>query len=221
MKKITTCILVICAPVIVFCQKYRLCMKTTLGNIKIELYDGTPKHRDNYVKLARQHFFDSLLFHRVIPKFMIQAGDPESKNAAKGTMLGDGGPKYTIPAEIMPDKYFHKRGALGAARENNPAKASAASQFYIVTGKTFTDSILDKTEERTHYKISDAHRKIYEQIGGAPHLDNNYTVFGEVLKGMDVADKIADVKRDRNDRPLEDVRILKLRVKKRFLFWWW
>ena len=114
MRKLLIGVLLITLPAIAFCQKYRLSIKTTMGNIKLELYDGTPKHRDNYVKLAKQHYFDSVLFHRVIPKFMVQSGDPDSKHAAKGAQLGDGGLKYTIPAEIVPDKYFHKRGALGA-----------------------------------------------------------------------------------------------------------
>ncbi|QES90210.1 peptidylprolyl isomerase [Rhizosphaericola mali] len=202
-------------------QKYRICMKTTMGNVLMELYDGTPKHRDNFVKLAHDHFYDSILFHRVIPQFMDQAGDPDSKQAKKGVGLGDGDVKYKIPAEIQPEKYFHKRGALGAAREDNPAKASSGAQFYIVTGKIFTDSTLEKTEKRTHYKISAANRKVYKTIGGAPHLDNNYTVFGEVLKGMDVVQKIGEVKRDSSDRPIVDVRIIKLRTKRKFLFWWW
>lgn len=208
-------------PLFVFGQTYRVCIQTTKGKIKLELYDGTPKHRANFVKLAKAHFYDGILFHRVIPQFMIQAGDPESKNAKKGDSLGDGDVKYTVPAEIMPDKYFHKRGAIGAAREDNPAKASSGAQFYIVTGKKFTDSSLIKTEKRTHYTIPFAHQQVYKSIGGAPHLDNNYTVFGEVLCGMNVADSIAAMQRDKKDRPIEDVRILKLRIKRKFLFWWW
>lgn len=204
-----------------FSQHYRVCIKTTMGNIKMELYDGTPKHRDNFVKLAKKRFYDSLLFHRVIPQFMDQAGDPDSKHALPGVELGNGDVPYLVPAEIMPDRYFHKRGALAAARDDRPDKASSGAQFYIVTGKKFTDSTLDLAEKRSHYKISPAHRYVYKTLGGAPHLDNNYTVYGEVLRGMDVADKIAQVKRDKNDRPLTDIRILKLRIKKKFLFWWW
>ncbi len=187
----------------------------------MELYDGTPKHRDNFVKLAKAHFYDGLLFHRVIPKFMVQSGDPDSKKAKKGDSLGDGDVKYKIPAEIMPDRYFHKRGALAAAREDNPTKESSGAQFYIVTGRVITDSLFAKTEKRTGYKIPEAHKEVYRRIGGAPHLDNNYTVFGEVLSGMPVADSISTVKRDAKDRPIDDIRIIKLRVKRKFLFWWW
>lgn len=220
LKKISLLILG-CLPILTFAQKYRVCIQTTKGKIRLELYDGTPKHRDNFVQLAKQHFYDGILFHRVIPQFMVQAGNPDSKKAAKGDSLGDGDVKYTIPAEIMPAQYYHKRGALGAARDDNPAKASSGAQFYIVTGKIQTDSTLAKAEKRSGYHIPDTHKNVYKHIGGAPHLDNNYTVFGEVLSGMAVADSIAAVKRDNRDRPLEDVRIVKLRVKKKFLFWWW
>lgn len=220
MKK---CLLLLlgCLPILAFAQKYRVCIQTTKGKILLELYDGTPKHRDNFVKLAKAHFYDGILFHRVIPQFMVQAGDPDSKKAAKGDSLGDGDVKYTIPAEIMPDLYYHKRGALGAARDDNPAKASSGAQFYIVTGKIQTDSTLAKVAKRANYTFPQAHKDAYKRIGGAPHLDNNYTVFGEVLSGMPVADSIAAVKRDQKNRPLDDIRIVKLRVKKKFLFWWW
>jgi cyclophilin family peptidyl-prolyl cis-trans isomerase len=219
--------LLVCSVTMIFwafhaeAQKYRICMKTTMGDVLMELYDGTPKHRDNFIKLAHAHFYDSILFHRVIPQFMDQAGDPDSKHAKKGMGLGDGDVPYKIPAEIHPEKYFHKRGALGAAREDNPEKASSGAQFYIVTGKIFTDSTLEKAEKRSGYKIPKEHKDIYKKMGGAPHLDNNYTVFGEVLKGMDVVQKIGEVKRDSNDRPIEDIRIIKLRAKRKFLFWWW
>ncbi|PZP50493.1 MAG: peptidylprolyl isomerase [Pseudopedobacter saltans] len=202
-------------------QTYRICIQTTKGKIKLELYDGTPRHRDNFVKLAKSHFYDGVLFHRVIPQFMVQAGDPDSKNAKKGDSLGDGDLKYRIPAEIMPDKYYHKRGALGAAREDNPGKESSAVQFYIVTGKIQTDSSLTKSEKRSKYTIPSEHKEVYKKIGGAPHLDNGYTVFGEVLSGISVADSIAAVKRDARNRPYDDIRIVKLRVKRKFLFWWW
>lgn len=221
MKRVLSIIAICLLPLLATAQKYHVKITTTLGVITLELYDGTPRHRDNFVKLARQHFYDSVLFHRVIPQFMVQAGDPTSKKAAAGTSLGDGDLPYRVPAEIMPDRYFHKRGALGAAREDNPAKESSATQFYIVTGKKFTPETLEKTEKRTGYKIPDANKTIYETIGGAPHLDNNYTVFGEVLTGIDVAQKIGEAARDKKDRPLQDVRILKLRVTKKFLFWRW
>lgn len=220
MKKVLA-ILLLSLPLLGAAQKYRICIQTTKGKIKLELYDGTPKHRDNFVKLAKKHFYDGVLFHRVIPQFMVQAGDPDSKHAKKGDSLGDGDLKYRIPAEIMPKKYYHKRGALGAAREDNPGKESSAAQFYIVTGKKQTDSTLAKSERRSKYTIPDEHKETYKRIGGAPHLDNGYTVFGEVLSGMPIADSIASVKRDKKDRPLDDIRIIKLRAKRKFLFWWW
>ncbi|MFT4205135.1 MAG: peptidylprolyl isomerase [Chitinophagaceae bacterium] len=210
-----------CFPLLLSAQKYRVYMQTTKGKIKLMLYDGTPQHRDNFVKLAKAHFYDGVLFHRVIPQFMVQAGDPDSKHAQKGDTLGDGDVKYTIPAEIQPDRYYHKRGALGAARDDNPAKVSSGAQFYIVTGKIQTDSTLAKAEKRSGYTIPTSHKQVYKSIGGAPHLDNGYTVFGEVLRGINVADSIAAVPRDKRDRPLYDVRIVKLRVKRKFLFWWW
>jgi len=200
-------------------QKYRAVMTTDSGKIVIELFSGTPKHRDNFIKLARQHFYDGVLFHRVIPGFMIQGGDPDSKHAKPGVMLGDGDVGYTIPAEFRPS-YFHKRGALAAARDDNPQKASSGCQFYIVTGKKFTDTELDKAQARSGHTIPDDHRAIYKSIGGAPHLDQNYTVFGQVLKGMEVADKLVAAKRDKNDRPLTDEHIQKIRIRKKILGLW-
>ena len=195
-------------------------MVTNYGTIVLELYDATPKHRDNFLKLVHQHVFDSLLFHRVIPGFMIQGGDPGSKRAQPGAQLGDGDLGYTIPAEFD-TSLFHRRGALAAARDNNPAKASSASQFYIVVGKKYTDAQLDNLEKTRlggrHIPFS--HRVVYETQGGAPWLDMNYTVFGQVLSGMEVVDAIAAVNRDAHDRPLSDVRILKVRVVHHFLFW--
>lgn len=220
MKKI----LVLCsllAPLSLWAQKYRVILKTTKGTIKMELYDGTPLHRDNFVKLAKSHFYNGILFHRVINQFMIQAGDPDSKTAKVGDFLGEGDVKYKIPAEIFPEKYYHKRGALGMARDDNPEKMSSGAQFYIVTGKIQTDSLLKIAQSRSGYHISLPHQNVYKKIGGAPHLDNNYTVFGEVLKGQSVADAIAATKRDKNDRPLQDIRILSMKVHKKFLFWWW
>ncbi|MFT4062358.1 MAG: peptidylprolyl isomerase, partial [Edaphocola sp.] len=183
------------------------------------LYDDTPLHRDNFVKLAKQHFYDSLLFHRVIPAFMIQGGDPDSKRAKPGANLGEGDVGVRIPAEIT-DKHFHKRGTLAAARDNNPDKSSSGCQFYITVGKTFTAEQLEAVSKRTGKKFTEQEKKIYETMGGAPHLDNNYTVYGEVTKGMDVVDKIVNQPRNGMDRPNADQRILKLRVKKKFLFFW-
>jgi len=195
---------------------------TTEGNIFLRLYDSTPLHRDNFLRLVKSHYYDSILFHRVIKNFMIQAGDPNSKNAAAGQPLGNGGPRYTIPAEFR-TTIFHKRGVLAAAREGddvNPLKASSASQFYIVQGKTFTDKQIDSIEVvRLHgYKIPAQQRTVYETIGGTPQLDQNYTVFGEVVSGMDVVDKIASEQTSKGqdrDRPLRDVRIIKAKLVKR------
>jgi cyclophilin family peptidyl-prolyl cis-trans isomerase len=200
-------------------QKYRAIITTDSGTIQLSLYDKTPQHRDNFVKLAKKHFYDGTLFHRVIPGFMIQGGDPNSKTAEAGKMLGDGDVGYRIPAEIV-DEYYHKQGALAAARDNNPDKSSSGCQFYIVTGKTFTDAELDAGEKRAGRKFTEEQRNTYKTVGGAPHLDGNYTVFGEVTKGMDVALKIQHAKRNRADRPDENQVIRKLRVQKKFLFFW-
>lgn len=191
---------------------------TPYGTMVIELYNTTPKHRDNFIKLAKHHFYDSTLFHRVIKSFMIQGGDPDSKHAAKGAMLGNGDVNYTIPAEFQLNLY-HKKGALAAARDDNPAKASSGCQFYIVQGKVWTDEELDKLERGRlgGRKIPVDQREYYKKYGGTPQLDQSYTVFGQVVEGLDVIDKIAGLKTDGNDRPLEDV-AMKIRVVKKFLF---
>ena len=190
-------------------EPVRMQIETDSGTMVIKLYDQTPLHRDNFIKLVKQHFYDSLLFHRVIKDFMIQGGDPDSKNAAPGALLGEGGLKYTIPAEFD-TLLFHKKGALAAAREGdevNPKKESSGTQFYIVEGKTFTDDEMDKMETRFKIKIPESHRAVYRTLGGAPFLDTNYTVFGEVESGLDVIAKIANVPKDANDRPLHDIRM--------------
>ncbi len=238
-------------------------ISTDKGDITLKLYDDTPKHRDNFLKLAAEGFFDSTLFHRVIQNFMIQGGDPDSKNAIADTELGNGGPGYDIPAEITP-AHFHKRGVLAAAREDdkiNPKRLSSGSQFYIVQGKVFTSAELDKLEAEQNslakqqifvnimdkpenlnlrnqffspdakkdtahfrflldtlnllidkeyaltnqFKLTEEQRKIYTTIGGTPHLDGKYTIFGEVITGMEVVDAIAAEKTDKNDRPLIDI----------------
>jgi cyclophilin family peptidyl-prolyl cis-trans isomerase len=192
----------------VFAGKTRVVIETDFGNIVIRLYDSTPKHRDNFIKLVEQHFYDSLLFHRVIQSFMIQGGDPTSKNAPPAVMLGSGGDSLgRIPAEFNP-KLFHKRGVLAAARDDNPEQASSACQFYIVQGKRFNDAELDMTEQMRlgGKKIPADHRVVYKTMGGTPHLDMSYTVFGEVEKGMEVIDKIAAGATDGNNRPITDVR---------------
>ncbi|MCC8118565.1 MAG: peptidylprolyl isomerase [Bacteroidales bacterium] len=233
-------------------------VKTTLGNFTLLLYGDTPKHRDNFLKLVAENFYDSLLFHRVIENFMVQAGDPNSKHAAPGTMLGEGDPGYEIDAEIVFPKHFHKRGALAAARTGdaiNPERKSSGSQFYVVTGSVLDSAqvdnmqinlLMDQMAKENMNKIQELYtagnrqglmalqdslvleaKKIiaegkgpftkemidaYTTVGGAPHLDGQYTVFGEVISGMDTIEKIEKVARDRNDRPLEDVRILSMKV---------
>lgn len=238
---------------------------TTMGNITVALYNETPKHRDNFIKLVKEGVYDSTLFHRVIKQFMIQAGDPDSKNASDTAMLGSGDVGYTIPAEFNP-KFFHKKGVLAAARQGddvNPEKASSGCQFYIVTGRKFTEpqllgmenKINEQREEalfdslaRQHMKeiykmrkagdnagllelqdtleaqareLADKEEKFrftpeqikaYSTIGGAPHLDGSYTVFGEVTEGMEVVDNIEIAKTNRADRPIENIRILKASI---------
>ena len=195
-------------------------VETDYGTMVIRLYDQTPLHRNNFIKLVKRRFYDSLLFHRVIRNFMIQGGDPTSKNAPAGTLLGEGSVGYTIPAEFQLD-LFHKKGVLAAARDNNPAKASDGCQFYIVQGKKFTDAQLD-TLEQTRLggrKIPVDQREVYKNTGGAPHLDQSYTIFGEVISGLAVVDSIATVKTDpKTNRPVQDVRIRKIRLQKKWLF---
>lgn len=181
---------------------------TTEGECLLKLYDETPLHRDNFVKLVREAYYNDLMFHRVINHFMIQGGDPDSRYAAEKQQLGEGGPEYTIPAEFN-DSLFHKKGAIGAARDNNPEKASSGSQFYLVQGRTFSDRGLDSLEQFRlgGRRIPPHQRQVYKTLGGTPHLDQNYTVFGEVISGIDVIDSIAAVPTDGHDRPLEDHRM--------------
>ena len=198
-----------------YCQSHQALIETNYGSITVVLYDATPLHRDNFIKLVHNHTYDSVLFHRVIKGFVIQAGDPTSKYALDTASLGDGDLGYTIPAEIMPDTLYHKRGALAAARDENPAKASSACQFYIVQGKIANDSTFIKSKIRTNgYETPEAHKQVYRTIGGIPHLDSRYTVFGEVLTGMDVVDKIAAVDTNPKDRPKKEVRIGKVSMLK-------
>lgn len=241
-------------------------IETSMGDIKVKLYNETPKHRDNFIKLAKDGTYNGTLFHRVIKDFMVQAGDQESKNAPKGKMLGSGDVGYTVPAEFVYPKYFHKKGALSAARQGdevNPKKESSGCQFYIVTGKVFNDStLLNMEQQKNQNKVTEAFNalaqkhmkeiykmrkandqdglyalqdtlfiqaeaeaakqpdfhftpeqiKAYTTVGGTPHLDGEYTVFGEVVEGMDIVDKIQQVKTDRSDRPEEDVKIINVSV---------
>jgi peptidyl-prolyl cis-trans isomerase B (cyclophilin B) len=200
-------------------RKRDVLLQTSMGDIVIRLSDSTPLHRDNFLKLVKTHYFDSLLFHRVIKDFMIQSGDPNSKNAPAGQPLGNGGAPYRIPAEFR-SSLFHKKGMIAAARDNNPEKASSGSQFYLTEGKVYTDAGLDSLENGRLQgrKIPPAYREVYKTIGGIPHLDQSYTVFGEVVRGIDVIDKISLVptsKGQDRDRPLENVRVLKAKLIKR------
>lgn len=184
----------------------RVKITTSFGEMIVKLYNRTPMHRDNFIKLVKEHFYDSLLFHRVINTFMIQGGDPNSKNAEAGSFLGEGDVGYTIPAEFDSTLY-HKRGALCAARTDNPEKASSGCQFYIVQGKTYSDGQLDMLTMKNKVWFSPSKRMTYKMLGGTPQLDMNYTVFGEVESGLEVIDKIATTPRDDNNRPITDVRM--------------
>jgi len=184
-------------------------ISTEYGDMIVKLYNGTPLHRDNFIKLAKAHYYDGTLFHRVIKNFMIQGGDPDSKGAAPGQMLGNGGPGYTIPAEFRKE-YFHKKGVIAAAREGdqvNPEKASSGSQFYIVQGRKWTNTELNTFEQQSHHLIPWEQKEVYMKIGGTPHLDGAYTVFGEVISGLNVIDSIAALPGDRMNRPLKDVKM--------------
>ncbi|HJD92373.1 MULTISPECIES: peptidylprolyl isomerase [Bacteroides] len=247
-------------------MEQKIKIETTLGDVVIKLYNETPLHRDNFLKLIKDKTYEGTLFHRVIQDFMIQAGDPDSKDAPKGKMLGVGDVGYTIPAEFVYPQLFHKKGALSAARQGdqvNPKKESSGCQFYIVTGTVFTeDSLLEMEQQKNEMKINKAFEKLakahmkeiyklrkaqdeeglfdlqeklveeaeieaakepdfqftpeqieaYTTVGGTPHLDEDYTVFGEVLEGLDVVDKIQRASTDRNDRPNEDIKILKMSI---------
>lgn len=192
----------------------KVLMETTMGPIVLQLYNQTPMHRDNFIKLASEGVFDGLLFHRVINRFMIQGGDPKSREAEEGVLLGEGSLGYTIPAEIR-QELFHRRGALCAARQGdevNPKRESSASQFYIVQGEVFDADMLKKIAGRFKKRFSREQEIVYATEGGAPHLDGDYTVFGQVVEGMEIVDKIAAVKCDRNNRPIEDIRIIAVKV---------
>lgn len=203
--------------------RHEVLIETNKGNIRIALFNETPLHRDNFLKLVRSGFYDGVLFHRVIDKFMIQAGDSASRNAKPGLLLGDSPEGYTVPAEIRFPQLFHKRGAVGAARQGddvNPDRASSASQFYIVYGKRFNDEMLDREQQRLDkstngtVKLTPEIREAYKVKGGTPHLDGQYTIFGEVVEGLDTVRDIEWVETDKNDRPVEDVRIIRATVVK-------
>jgi len=261
----TKACIVICTLLLSNCSANgptKIVIVTEFGDIELQLYDDTPQHRDNFIKLAKEGFYDGTLFHRVIKDFMIQGGDPDSKDAKPNAFLGSGGPGYTVPAEFVSEK-IHKCGALAAARQGdniNPMKASSGSQFYIVHGKIFTEEQLEQVElqfavsnarqmyfqylkeeedamqkaglkvdpdsaqsranrraagylRENPYRMPEEHRQVYKTIGGTPHLDGEYTVFGEVIKGMDVIKKIIEMETDDNNRPKIDVKIKKMKVK--------
>ena len=203
--------------------EHEVLLETTKGNIRVKLFNDTPRHRDHFMKLVREGYYNGLLFHRVIPDFMIQAGDPSSKNAPKGARLGEQSLDYNIPAEIRLPQIFHKRGTLAAAREPdivNPMHESSSSQFYIVIGKKQDEKGLERGRKNLQKLFGDSltmtkeMENTYRTIGGTPHLDGAYTVFGEVTEGMDVVEKIQNVERDEYDRLVEDVRIIKATILK-------
>lgn len=190
-------------------EKTMVIISTDFGEMKAVLYDETPLHKENFIKLAKEGYFDGTLFHRVIDGFMIQGGDPDSKNAKPGQMLGQGGPDYTVPAEFNP-QLIHKKGALAAARmadQVNPKKASSGSQFYIAQGKVYTKDELMNLGSRMGRSFNKTQIDAYTSVGGVPFLDYEYTVFGEVIEGLDIIDKIAKVQKDGYDRPMKDIKM--------------
>lgn len=204
-------------------ERHEVQFLTNKGRIRVVLYNETPQHRDNFLRLVREGYYDGVLFHRVINRFMIQTGDSATRNLKEGEPIPDLPEPYKVPAEIKFPQFFHKRGALAAAREGdsvNPERASSMSQFYIVYGRIFSDAKLDKTQERVSKATNGTAiftpeiREVYKTIGGTPHLDGQYTVFGEVIEGMDVVEDIEFVKTDEKDRPIEDVRIIHAKVVK-------
>src|ERR1700761_5831892 len=205
MKRLFTLLLLVLTVSAVFAKPKNqyVRIKTAYGTCIIRLYNETPQHRDNFIKLTKQGFYNGTLFHRVIQNFMIQGGDPNSKNAKKNSVLGNGDLKYKVPAEFR-DSLFHKRGVLAAARDDNPEKASSATQFYIVEGKRYTDEELDKliAGRLKGRKIPESERYFYKTAGGTPQLDQGYTVYGEVVYGLEIVDEIAAVPKDKKDRPL-------------------
>jgi peptidyl-prolyl cis-trans isomerase A (cyclophilin A) len=193
-----------------------LVLETDMGNITIRLFNETPEYRDNFIKLVKEHYYDSLLIHRVIKDFGIQSGAADTRYAEKGDLVGYKGPGYTLPAHIVPG-LFHKRGMIGSPRKpdtKNQRRRSDGSQFYIISGRKYFDEELNDIEKENNYKFSPEQRKIYKTLGGAPHLDGTYTIFGEVVSGMDVVDSIVKVETDHDWRPLKDIRLNKVRILK-------
>ncbi len=218
MKQLLVSILMMCTTTMMAQSRAEVLLETTEGNIRIALFDETPQHRDNFLKLVKMHVYDSLLFHRVIKDFMIQGGDLNSKHAQPGQLLGTGELDYTIEPEFRLPQLFHRRGVVAAARENdevNPEQRSGACQFYIVWGKIMNDKTLSHVQERLdsatngRVKLTPEMMEVYKTVGGTPHLDGQYTVFGEVIEGLDVVDRIQQMATDKFNRPLKDVRILR------------
>jgi peptidyl-prolyl cis-trans isomerase B (cyclophilin B) len=194
-------------------RDYLVTITTQWGEIHAILYDKTPKHKTNFLKLVDDKFYNDLLFHRIIDGFMIQGGDPKSKNAKEGEMLGNGDVGYKVDAEITPD-LFHKKGALAAARDNNPQKASSGCQYYVVQGKVWNDKTLKEQMARSPQRVfTDEQQQVYKTIGGTPHLDGNYTVFGQVIDNLWVIDSVAKQPRNGQNRPLKDI-AMKIKCKK-------
>lgn len=215
MRQILVCIALLLATVAVGQntrkKDYLVEVRTDLGKIHLILFEQTPLHRENFIKLVKNGYYNDVLFHRVIDKFMIQGGDPDSKTAVAGQALGSGDAGYTIPAELSPS-LFHRKGAVAAARDNNPQQASSGAQFYIVQGRVWNDEDLQKQIDRGHTRApervyTDEQKQVYKTVGGTPHLDGSYTVFGQILDGYDVVDAIARQPRDAKDRPLKDIRM--------------
>lgn len=203
-------------------QRREVLIQTSLGNIRVALYNETPKHRDNFLKLVKRGYYNGTLFHRVIKGFMAQAGDSTTRHAKPGQELGGYSPNYTVPAEFCFPKLFHKRGALAAAREGdaeNPKRASSSSQFYLVWGYIWDDKNLDKVQQGIDARTdSTVHltpeiREVYKTTGGTPHLDGQYTVFGEIVEGLDVLEQLQAVATDAHDRPLDDVKIVRMTIR--------
>ncbi|GAB3174639.1 peptidylprolyl isomerase [Telluribacter humicola] len=185
-------------------KDYLVTITTDFGTMRLVLHDQTPQHKANFIKLAKQGYYDGLLFHRIIDDFMIQGGDPNSRKAEPGVALGNGDVGYTIPAEFKPE-LFHRKGALAAARDNNPQKASSGCQFYIVDGRTWTEAELNRQMGRAARKPTPEQQQVYKTEGGAPHLDGAYTVFGQVIDGIPVIDTIAAQVGDARNRPEKDI----------------
>ena len=195
--------------------RHEVLLETSMGNIRLVLYNETPLHRDNFLRLVKDGYYDGNLFHRVISNFMIQSGDSTSRHAKPGSSVGEYSPDYTISAEIVYPKYFHKRGALAAAREGddvNPRKRSSATQFYFVWGRKFSQRAIEFIENRMTVALTPEMKEAYMTYGGTPHLDGAYTVFGEITEGLEVVERIQNMATDEGDHPLQPIMILRTTI---------